>query len=65
LITISDIIRPQVYPLTPAWGAIGGYIVGSLWALAVNNVKQLVDLGINARREDEQASKVVKKKKKS
>jgi len=57
--------RPwQAWPLTPAWGAIGGYTLGSLWALAVSNVKELVDLGITARHDDERAQKPSSKKKK-
>lgn len=53
----------QAWPLTPAWGALGGYVLGSMWALVVSNVKHVVGLGISARREDEQVKKTKKKTK--
>ncbi|KAI0342377.1 hypothetical protein BDW22DRAFT_1429219 [Trametopsis cervina] len=56
--------RPwQVWPLTPAWGALSGYILGSLWALLVTDLKEIVELGITARRDDEQARPSGKKAK--
>ncbi|GJE86359.1 GPI biosynthesis protein family Pig-F-domain-containing protein [Phanerochaete sordida] len=57
--------RPwQAWPLTPAWGAIGGYVLGSLLALGVSNVKEVIDLGVAARRDDELSKKPSKKGKK-
>lgn len=53
----------QVWPLTPAWGALSGYILGSLWALLVTDLKEIVELGITARRDDEQARPSGKKAK--
>ena len=43
----------QTWPLTPAWGAFGGYILGSLWAMLVSIVKNLVGLGITAQRDEQ------------
>ncbi|PSS34220.1 hypothetical protein PHLCEN_2v1730 [Hermanssonia centrifuga] len=55
--------RPwQAWPLTPAWGAFGGYVLGSLWAILVTNMKNLVDLGLIATREDERNQKESKPK---
>ncbi|KAI0701944.1 GPI biosynthesis protein family Pig-F-domain-containing protein [Cytidiella melzeri] len=57
--------RPwQAWPLTPAWGAMCGYILGSLWALLVNDLKEVVQLGIAAQRSDEKGQKASSKKKK-
>ncbi|KAI0088219.1 GPI biosynthesis protein family Pig-F-domain-containing protein [Irpex rosettiformis] len=56
--------RPwQAWPLTPAWGAIGGTILGSLWALVVNNFKEIVQLGITAERGSVKSKKSSKKPK--
>jgi len=42
--------RPwQAWPLTPAYGAITGYILGSLWALAANGVQSLATLDKNSQ----------------
>lgn len=55
--------RPwQAWPLTPAWGAMAGYVLGSLWAMTVTNVKEIVDLGISATETDALEGKVSKKK---
>ncbi|KAI0826189.1 GPI biosynthesis protein family Pig-F-domain-containing protein [Irpex lacteus] len=55
--------RPwQAWPLTPAWGAMFGYILGSLWALVVNNLKEIVLLGITAERSDVKSKKSSSKK---
>ncbi|CAL1709744.1 unnamed protein product [Somion occarium] len=44
--------RPwQAWPLTPAYGAVSGYIVGSLWALAINGVRQLYEIQLRENRE--------------
>ena len=52
----------QAWPLTPAWGALAGYIVGSLLALSITNLKEIVELGALAKREDEQAQQATPKK---
>lgn len=39
-----------------------GYILGSLWALVVNNLKEIVLLGITAERSDVKSKKSSSKK---
>lgn len=41
----------QSWPLTPAYGAVSGYILSSLFALAVNGVQHLAVLDLVAQRE--------------
>ena len=59
-----SLIDLQAWPLTPAWGAMAGYVLGSLWAMTVTNVKEIVDLGISATETDALEDKVSKKKSK-
>ena len=59
-----SLIDLQAWPLTPAWGAMAGYVLGSLWAMTVTNVKEIVDLGISATETDALEGKVSKKKSK-
>ncbi|OCH90481.1 hypothetical protein OBBRIDRAFT_776854 [Obba rivulosa] len=47
--------RPwQAWPLTPAYGAVAGYILGSLAALVVSSVKYLAEADTRLRRADVQ-----------
>ncbi|EMD36950.1 hypothetical protein CERSUDRAFT_114862 [Gelatoporia subvermispora B] len=47
--------RPwQAWPLTPAYGAVAGYILGSLAALVVSSIKHLAEADVRLHRADAQ-----------
>lgn len=55
--SILQLFLPQAWPLTPAYGAIFGHVLGSLVAFSVSSVYLLAQASIQATAELEKAGK--------